>query len=182
MSWEKVLTVNSGKVWFAKEPGGTGTLDGILECGEHMLVRFQVPEFKPDFPIAEEGEEVVGGSAALRTRSRTRPQDAPPDEVLRFCSRLLAPSQEQTGSGYVFAPDLLLHGNRQVKCSLNDQEHAPDKRYLVEFAHLQDPYVLIRHGEERPLVTPEWLAGAVSGRLEREYGWRPLESHWVLGA
>jgi hypothetical protein len=177
MPWEQKLEVTAGHVRFVPEPtGATFRVSGTLECTAPFLVRFQVAEYLPAFAVSARGQDlsVVEGSVALRARKRSRRLYESPSTFLELCSRLLAPSERQPFYGYVFSVNLDVGAKERLACSINDQEHTGNEQTLVEFAYLDEPYVLIRDGERLLLVTREWLEGALRGKL-RQDGWPFLE-------
>jgi len=177
--WEQTLDVTTGHCRFVPErTSASFTLSGTLECTAPFLVRFQVVEYPAPFAVSDRGEElgVVGGTVALRAGKRTQPGYESPSSFLELCSRLLAPTERQTWYGYVFSADLDMGARGPLRCSLNNLNHMENEQILVEFAYLDDPYVLIRDGVCQPLVTPELLEGVLRDKLRREHGWGRLET------
>jgi hypothetical protein len=178
MPWEQTLEVTAGHVRFEPErTSATFRVSGTLQCTAPFLVRFQVAEYSAGFAISARGQDlsVIEGTVALRARKKSRRGYESPSSFLVLCQRLLAPSEREPFCGYVFSVNLDVGAKERLACSLNDQEHTGNERTLVEFAYLEEPYVLIRDGEARLLATPEWLEGALRDKLRHEHGWPFLE-------
>ena len=177
MPWEQSLEVTAGRVRFV--PDGTGetfTLSGILECREPFLVWFQVVEHSPPFPVSANRAErgVVGGTVTLRARKPTELRHRSPDYFAHLSSILLAPTERQHDYGYAFSADLEMGAGPPLRCALNDMHHRADDHVQVQFAYLNEPYVLIRDGRCENLITVEWLLPALRQKLHKEHGWPPM--------
>jgi len=178
MSWVQQLDVSSGEARLNPgEQSDTYTVEGVLRCKEPAIEsaeQFLVGFRKVDHSIQLAGErqtrsfEVHGVHIQLMRRHPYLQRQSPqPTNFLSLCQRLLRPLRQEGDEwyGYEFWAHLNLVDLQAETFTVTDAGH-PDS--AVEFAHIVQPYVLVRHRGQDSFPSAEDLMGEFENR------WWPL--------
>lgn len=178
MSWVQQLDVSSGEARLS--PGrrnDTYTVEGVLRCKElafESAEQFLVGFRKVDHSIQLPGErqtrsfEVHGVHIQLGPSHPYLQRQSPqPRNFLSLCQRLLRPLRQDGDEwyGYEFSARLNLVDLHAETFMVTDADH-PDS--AVEFAHIVQPCVLVRHRGQDSFPSAEDLIGEFENR------WWPL--------
>ena len=193
MSWQKLLTVNSGKVWFegTREEGKckvSGLVDCVSDNEEPFKVWFEKVDYEPEFEVPEQdtgfwvNTYVSESARALKLRARGEPAGDAPPLFRKFCTRLVIPPEGQK-LGYIFSTDDLrvmlthepLHQGEPLRIFISDREYGESEANFVRFAHFEKPFTLIpdpRLLDLNEIKSPQAFADVLKDK--RFYGW-PLD-------
>ena len=194
MSWQKVLTVSNGKVWFEKTTQeGTYRLVGLVDCEsekeEPFKVWFEKVDYQPHFQVPDRetaffvNTNVSKPEPAVNLNARRAPAGDPPPKFLDFCKQLVDPEGAHYSRGYIFSTGHLrvtlthegLDQGEPLQISTCDPGFEQTRGNFVSFAYFAEPYTLIPDPKLLDLSgikSPEAFADVLKDK--RFYGW-PLD-------
>jgi len=161
MPWEKVLTVNSGKVWLHRTGAeGQYKVTGLADCEteeqEPFKVWFEKVDYEPGFPVPQQdtgffvNTYVSAPARALKLKARRDPAGDIPKLFRKFCTLLVDPPEGQE-AGYIFSTgDLLVRTTHEptdqgerLAIHIGEPEWEHVEGNFVWFAHYAQPFTLI---------------------------------------
>ncbi|NIN64986.1 MAG: hypothetical protein GTO63_09855 [Anaerolineae bacterium] len=165
MSWRQHLDVMRGELRVATTlEAGTGTVEAVVKCREPLLKgepQFLVGIRRVDHPTRLPSPEhsgpfkVLGVMIELAPRIPRRDRyGAQPGSFLHLVKRLMAPRRDEgeEALGYRVLAYLNLIEAKSETITITDVLH-PDSP--IEFAYLQEPYLILAHQQEFSYSSPD---------------------------
>lgn len=158
MSWRQHLDVMRGELRVATPlDAGTSTVEAVVKCKEPVLkgeVQFLVGIRRVDHADRLPSVEHTGPFKVLGVMIELAPRiprgdgyGAQPGSFLHLCRRLMTPKRDEgeEAYGYRVLAYLNLIEAKSETITITDGLH-PDS--CIEFAHLQEPYLILAHQQE----------------------------------